>query len=112
MILKRKKSEAKDAGVVDSRLYSVVRRPVVTEKSTRLSEQNKVVFEVARSASKDDVKAAVEALFKVEVTKVNTLNRQGKVRSFRGKPGQQQDSKRAMVTLKEGQSIDFASGVK
>jgi large subunit ribosomal protein L23 len=112
MIFKRKKSDVKDAGVLDARLYEVVRRPVVTEKSTRLSEQNKVVFEVARSASKEDVKAAVEALFKVEVMKVNTLNRMGKVRSFRGKPGRQQDSKRAMVTLKQGQSIDFAAGVR
>ncbi len=112
MIFKRKKSDGKGAGVVDSRLYNVVRRPVITEKSTRLSEQNKVVFEVAKDASKEDVKAAVEALFKVEVTKVNTLNRLGKVRNFRGRPGKRQDSKRAMVTLKTGQSIDFASGVK
>ncbi len=70
------------------------------------------ILGIDKSASKEDVKAAVEALFKVEVTKVNTLNRLGKVRNFRGRPGKRQDSKRAMVTLKTGQSIDFASGVK
>lgn len=112
MIFKRKKSDTKEAGAFDARLYEVVRRPVITEKSTRLAEYNKVVFEVARTASKSDVKAAVEALFKVDVEKVNTLNRPGKIRSVRGKAGRQQDYKRAMVTLKAGQSIDFAAGVK
>lgn len=113
MIFKRKKQAGAQAGgAIDSRLYDVLRRPVVTEKSSGLSEQNKMVFDVAPSANKTDIKAAVESLFKVEVTGVNTLVRKGKTKRFRGRPGIQADSKRAVVTLKAGQSIDFSAGVK
>ena len=83
--------------------YAVIRSPVITEKSTAASEHNKVVFNVAMSATKADVKAAVEALFKVKVTAVNTLIRKGKNRRFRGILGRTSDSKRAIVTLAEGQ---------
>ena len=91
--------------------YAVIRSPVITEKSTAASEHNKVVFNVAMTATKSDVKAAVEALFKVKVTAVNTLVRKGKDRRFRGILGRTSDVKRAIVTLAEGQSIDVTTGL-
>lgn len=95
----------------DIRHYDVIVAPIVTEKATALSEQNKVVFKVARNASKPAIKSAVEALFDVKVTAVNTLVTKGKVKRFRGFLGQRSDVKKAIVTLAEGQSIDMASGV-
>jgi large subunit ribosomal protein L23 len=91
--------------------YDVIRSPVITEKSTMASEQDKVVFNVARDATKDQIKAAVEALFKVKVKNVNTLVRKGKTKRFRGIRGRQSDVKRAIVTLGEGQSIDVTTGL-
>jgi large subunit ribosomal protein L23 len=91
--------------------YDVIRRPVITEKATIASEHGKVVFLVAPSATKKEIKAAVEALFKVKVTKVNTLNRKGKNRRFRGIAGRTADTKRAIVTLQEGQMIDVTTGL-
>jgi len=84
---------------------------VITEKATLLSEQNKVVFRVANEATKDEIAAAVEALFKVTVTKVNTLNVKGKTKRFRGRLGRRSDVKKAIVTLAEGQSIDITTGL-
>ena len=91
--------------------YDIIRRPVITEKSTAASEHNKVIFMVARGATKPQIKAAVEALFKVKVTAVNTLNRKGKAKRFRGILGRQSDTKRAIVTLAEGQMIDVTTGL-
>jgi large subunit ribosomal protein L23 len=91
--------------------YDIIRSPAITEKSTEASEQNKVVFNVARTATKPEIKAAVEALFKVKVTGVNTLIRKGKVRRFRGIKGSLSDIKRAVVTLADGQSIDVTTGL-
>jgi len=91
--------------------YDVIRSPVITEKSTAASEHNKLVFQVAREATKPEIKAAVEALFKVKVKAVNTLVRKGKNKRFRGVPGRQSDSKRAMVTLEEGYTIDVTTGL-
>jgi large subunit ribosomal protein L23 len=97
--------------MTDLRHYDVIVSPVVTEKSTMASEQNQVVFNVARKASKPEIRAAVEALFGVKVTGVNTLVRKGKLKRFRGRVGQQSDVKKAIVTLAEGQSIDIATGL-
>ena len=94
-----------------ARHYDVIRSPIITEKATRLSEQNKVVFRVADDASKDEIAAAVEELFKVKVTKVNTLNVKGKTKRFRGVMGRRSDIKKAIVTLAEGQSIDITTGL-
>ena len=91
--------------------YEIIRSPAITEKSTMASEQNKVVFNVLRTATKPEIKAAVEALFKVKVTAVNTLVRKGKVKRFRGIKGQQSDVKKAVVTLADGHSIDVATGL-
>jgi len=94
-----------------ARHYDVILAPVITEKATLLSEQNKVVFRVAQDSTKDEIAAAVEELFKVKVTKVNTLNVKGKTKRFRGRPGRRSDVKKAIVTLAEGQSIDISTGL-
>lgn len=91
--------------------YDVIVSPVITEKSTTASENNQVVFNVAKTATKPAIKAAVEALFGVKVTAVNTLVRKGKVKRFRGRIGRQSDVKKAIVTLQDGQSIDVTSGL-
>ena len=94
-----------------ARHYDTILSPVITEKSTLLSEQNKVVFKVADDASKDEIAAAVEALFKVKVTKVNTIVTKGKTKRFRGIKGRRSDVKKAIVTLQDGQSIDVTTGL-
>jgi len=94
-----------------ARHYDTILAPVITEKATLLSEQNKVVFRVAGDASKDEIAAAVEALFKVNVTKVNTVVTKGKTKRFRGIVGRRSDVKKAIVTLAEGQSIDITTGL-
>ena len=93
------------------RHYDVIVAPMITEKATLLSEQNKVVFQVAMDSTKDEIAAAVEELFKVKVTKVNTLIQKGKTKRFRGRPGRRSDLKKAIVTLQEGQSIDITTGL-
>jgi large subunit ribosomal protein L23 len=99
------------AAAVDNRHYDVVLAPHITEKSTMLSEANAVVFKVASTASKPEIKAAVEALFNVKVTGVNTLITKGKTKKWKGKPYTRSDSKKAIVTLAEGQSIDVTTGI-
>ncbi|MEM8750198.1 MAG: 50S ribosomal protein L23 [Pseudomonadota bacterium] len=95
----------------DIRNYDVIVSPVITEKATLAAEANQVVFNVARDASKPEIKRAVEALFGVKVTAVNTVLRKGKAKRFRGHLGQQSDKKLAFVTLAEGQSIDVTTGL-
>lgn len=91
--------------------YSVITSPIITEKSTMISEQNKFVFKVPLNATKPQIKEAVESLFKVNVVSVNTMVNKGKTKFFRGQPGKRSDVKKAIVTLKEGQSIDVATGL-
>ena len=98
-------------GAVDNRHYDVILAPHITEKSTLLSEHNAVVFKVAREATKPQIKAAVEALFKVNVTGVNTLTQKGKTKRWRGRPYMRSDIKKAVVTLADGQSIDVTTGI-
>jgi large subunit ribosomal protein L23 len=95
----------------DLRHYDTIVSPIITEKSTTASEHNQVVFRVADGATKPEIKAAVEALFKVKVTAVNTLIRKGKTKRFRGIPGKQRDFKKAIVTLADGYSIDVTTGL-
>ena len=94
-----------------ARHYDTILSPVITEKTTLLSEQNTVVFKVANDATKDEIAAAVEELFKVKVTKVNTIVTKGKTKRFRGIVGRRNDVKKAIVTLAEGQSIDITTGL-
>lgn len=97
--------------MTDLRHYDVIVSPAITEKSTMASEFNQVVFNVARKATKPEIKAAVEALVGVKVTGVNTLVRKGKVKRFRGTIGRTSDVKKAVVTLADGQSIDVSTGL-
>ena len=96
---------------IEPRHYDVIVSPVITEKATTASEQNKVVFNVAKTATKPSIKEAVEKLFDVKVKSVNTLVRKGKTKMFRGNFGSQSDVKRAIVTLEEGHRIDVTTGL-
>jgi large subunit ribosomal protein L23 len=95
----------------DPRHYDVIIAPVITEKATTASEHNKVVFKVARTATKPEIKEAVEKLFDVKVKAVNTLVRKGKTKIFRGRRGELSDVKKAIVTLEEGHRIDVTTGL-
>ncbi len=95
----------------DPRHYDVILSPVITEKATMASERNQVVFKVARTATKPQIKEAVEKLFDVKVKTVNTLVRKGKVKAFKGTIGTQSPVKRAIVTLEEGHRIDVTTGL-
>ena len=95
----------------DFRHYDVIVSPVITEKATMASEANKVVFNVKKTATKQEIKAAVERLFDVKVESVNTLLRKGKKKVFRGFRGTQSDVKKAIVTLAEGHKIDVTTGL-
>jgi large subunit ribosomal protein L23 len=92
-------------------LYDIVRAPVITEKATMASEYNQVVFRVRKTATKPQIKEAIERLFNVKVKAVNTLNRKGKTKRFRGFLGKQNDVKKAIVTLEEGERIDVTTGL-
>ena len=91
--------------------YETILSPVITEKATRVSEHNQVVFRVRKDATKPEIKAAIEGIFDVRVTGVNTLNLKGKAKRFRGRLGRRSDVKKAIVTLAEGQSIDVTTGI-
>jgi large subunit ribosomal protein L23 len=92
-------------------MYDIIRSPVITEKATNASEHNQVIFRVPLTATKREVKAAVEGLFNVTVTAVNTIRVMGKVKRFRGRLGKRSDVKKAIVTLREGQRIDVTTGI-
>ena len=102
---------AKQQKAIDNRHYDVIVAPHITEKATLLSEQNAVVFKVSNSATKPEIKAAVEALFDVKVLNVNTIVQKGKTKKWKGAPYQRSDMKKAIVTLADGQSIDVTTGV-
>ena len=92
-------------------MYDIICSPVITEKATNASEHNQVTFRVPLTATKREVKAAVEGLFRVNVTAVNTIRMMGKTKRFRGRPGRRSDYKKAIVTLREGQRIDVTTGI-
>jgi large subunit ribosomal protein L23 len=102
---------AKNVKVGQARKFDLVLTPVITEKATQGSEHNQVTFRVPLEASKPEIKLAVESLFKVKVKSVNTLRQQGKVKMFRGRVGRRSDSKKAIITLVEGNTIDVTSKV-
>jgi len=105
------KRHSMNTTVSTERMYELVRSPVVTEKSTLITENNQITFRVAKDATKPEIKAAVEKLFDVTVLKVNTLITKGKVKRFRGIKGRRNDEKKAIVTLAEGQHIDVSTGI-
>ena len=91
-------------------LYDKIFSPIITEKSTNLSEQGKIIFKVPNSANKKNLKKNIEKIFKVKVIKINTINKKAKTKSVRGKLGFKKGFKKAVITLKKGQSIDLGSG--
>jgi len=103
-----KKTEQK---TIPLKSYEVIRSPMVTEKSTAGSEHNQVTFKVALTATKPEIKAAIEALFNVKVKAVNTVTLHGKTKAFRGRKGKRSDIKKAIVSLAEGSSIDVTTGI-
>lgn len=106
-----RKLTVKTVKLSDERMYDVIRAPVITEKTTMLSEKNQVTFRVPLDATKPEIRVAVERLFDVKVKAVNTLITKGKTKRFRGVPGRRSDVKKAVVTLEEGHSIDVTTGV-
>lgn len=94
-----------------AQMYDIIRSPVITEKSTIGGEHGQVTFRVPLDATKPQIKAAVEGLFKVKVAAVNTLRQKGKTKMFRGRPGQRSDVKKAIVSLAEGHKIDVTTGL-
>lgn len=106
-----KRLNANNVHVGEGRKFDVLLAPVITEKSTRGSEHNQVTFRVRLEATKPEIKVAVEKLFKVKVTGVNTVRQNGKIKRFRGLVGKRDDFKKAIVTLAEGQTIDITSGL-
>lgn len=99
------------AALSDEAIFDIVRAPLITEKATLLSERNQVVFKVSLSATKPQIKAAVEKLFDVKVLAVNTLVQKGKTKRVKGRPGRRSDIKKAYVKLAEGQSIDLTAKI-
>ena len=91
--------------------YKIIHKPIVTEKATKLSEFNKVVFEVASKSNKSEIKGAIEKLFSVKVKSINIINTKGKVKRFKGVLGKRNDTKKAVITLVEGNTIDISAGV-
>jgi large subunit ribosomal protein L23 len=100
-----------EAKLTRQQMYDIIRGPVITEKATNASEHNQVIFRVPLTATKREVKAAVEGLFRVDVTAVNTIRMMGKTKRFRGRPGRRSDYKKAIVTLREGQRVDVTTGI-
>ncbi len=101
----------KSKHISQERMYEVIRSPVVTEKSTFISEYNQIVFNVAIDSSKREIKEAIETLFKVKVKNVNTLRQNGKIKRFKGTVGKRPEFKKAFITLEEGNSIDVTTGI-
>ncbi len=108
---KAKKAKKAAVPTAPAALYDFVLSPIITEKATLASEHNQVMFRVPLSATKPEIKQAIETLFKVQVTAVNTLISKGKLKRFRGRPGRRSDVKKAIVTLAEGQAIDVTTGL-
>ena len=101
----------KSKHISHERMYEVIRSPVVTEKSTFISEYNQIVFNVAIDSNKREIKEAIETLFKVKVKNVNTLRQNGKIKRFKGTVGKRPEYKKAFITLEEGNSIDVTTGI-
>ncbi len=97
--------------VSQNRAYDLILAPVITEKATLGAENSQVTFRVPLTATKPEIKAAIELLFKVKVESVNTIRQRGKTKRFRGRPGRRSDYKKAIICLAEGQSIDVSTGV-
>jgi len=108
----RTRVQTRQPGTINrERMYDIIRAPVITEKSTLISEHNQVTFKVPLDATKPEIRQAVETLFSVKVEAVNTLRQKGKTKRFRGVRGRRNDTKKAVVTLAEGHGIDVTTGI-
>ncbi len=94
-----------------SNIYEIIKQPVVTEKTTKISENNQFVFKVQNTSSKLDIKKAVEKIFKVKVKSINTIKIKGKTKVFKGTKGKRNDYKKAIITLKSGETLDYSGGI-
>ena len=94
-----------------SNIYEIIKQPVVTEKTTKISENNQFVFKVQNTSSKLDIKKAVEKIFKVKVKSINTIKIKGKIKVFKGTKGKRNDYKKAIITLKSGETLDYSGGI-
>ena len=92
-------------------LYDKILSPIITEKSTNISEQNKIIFKVPSKANKKNLKTSIEKIFKVNVTKINIINKRNRIKKTRGKKVKIKGYKKAIITLKKGQNIDLATGI-
>ena len=92
-------------------IYEIIKQPVVTEKTTKMSENNQFAFKVESTSSKEYIKKAVEKLFKVKVKSINTIKIKGKSKIFKGTKGKRSDYKKAIVTLKPGETLDYSGGI-
>ncbi len=92
-------------------LYDKILSPIITEKSTNISEQNKIVFKVPSKANKKNLKTSIEKIFKVNVTKINIINKRNRIKTTRGKKVKIKGFKKAIITLKKGQNIDLSTGI-
>tara|TARA_X000000950_G_scaffold253526_1_gene316606 strand:+ start:401 stop:694 length:294 start_codon:yes stop_codon:yes gene_type:complete len=92
-------------------IYNIIKNPVVTEKTTKIAENNQFVFKVDISSSKESIKMAVEKIFKVKVKNINTIKIKGKTKVFKGTKGKRADYKKAIVSLKEGETLDYSGGI-
>ena len=109
--MSRHSHHGKNVKLSRERMYELIRSPIITEKSTIISEHNQVSFKVPLEATKPEIRVAIEGLFEVKVKAVNTIVQKGKVKRFRGRLGKQSDFKKAIVTLVDGDSIDITTGV-
>ena len=101
-----------EKNISDEKAYSIIKKPMMTEKSTNLNQYNQYSFVVSKDSCSNEIKKAIEKIFKVKVTKVNTSVMRGKLKSFKGKLGYKNDFKKAVVTLAEGNTIDSSLGIK
>ena len=92
-------------------IYNIIKNPIVTEKTTKISENNQFVFKVDIDSSKESIKLAIEKIFKVKVERINTIRIKGKQKIFKGTKGKRSDYKKAIISLKEGQTIDYSGGI-
>tara|TARA_B100000989_G_C19519322_1_gene463309 strand:- start:1985 stop:2287 length:303 start_codon:yes stop_codon:yes gene_type:complete len=98
--------------ISEERIFEIIRSPVISEKSTMISQFNQYVFKVSDNSTKKEIRDSVEKIFNVKVLSVNTLKRNGKIKRFKGKLGKRAGTKKAFVTLAEGNTIDLTAGIK
>ena len=106
-----KKKEIKKSSELPTKFYDLIKKPIITEKGTLLSNNSQIVFSIPMNANKTIIKQAVEKLFGVNVKKINIIISKGKTKRFKGKKGKRKNEKKAIISLEEGQKIDITTGI-